>query len=227
MSTTQPGTSTATAPRTIGILGAGRVGTAVARQALQAGLEVKIATAKPVEEIELMVGIVVPGARAVTADEAVDADIVVVAVPLHRFNTVDPALLTGRTVIDAMNYWAPIDGTIDVFENDERTSSEIVAEHFAGAQIVKTLNHIGYHELETDGTPTGTAERRALALAGDHPSANAVVSTFIDMLGYDAVETGGLSSGKTFQPGTEIFAGRHTADEIREHAGLSPERLAA
>lgn len=209
--------SRAATPQTIGVLGAGRVGTAVARQALRAGFDVKIATARPADEIALMVNIVTPGAQAVSAAEAVESDIVVVAVPLHKFETVDPALIDGRIVIDAMNYWAPIDGTIDKFEHDDRTSSEIVAEHFAGAKTVKTLNHIGYHELETDGRPSGEEGRRALALAGDYDDANELVTAFVDRLGYDVLNFGSLRAGELFQPGTAIFAGRLTAVEMQAH----------
>jgi 8-hydroxy-5-deazaflavin:NADPH oxidoreductase len=201
---------------TIGILGAGRVGTAVARQALKAGYEVKIATAKPAEQIAMIVEIVTPGAVAVEAAEAASADLVVVAVPLHRYRTLDPALLTGKTVIDAMNYWAPTDGEIDDFEGDPRTSSEIIQDHLDGAAVVKSLNHIGYHELEEDGQPAGTPGRRALALAGDHEDAKALVAGFLDRLGYDPVDAGPLAAGRAFQPGTQIFNGSHTAAQLEE-----------
>jgi predicted dinucleotide-binding enzyme len=201
--------------RTIGVLGAGRVGTAVARQALKAGYDVRIATAKPVQEIALLVEIITPGAVAVTAAEAAGADIVVVAVPLHKYRTLDPELLTGRTVIDAMNYWAPVDGELDDFENDERTSSEIVQAHLSGSDVVKTLNHIGYHDLEVDGKAPGRDGRRALALAGDHDGAKALVADFLNRLGYDPVDAGPLESGRAFQPGTGIFNGSHTADQVR------------
>lgn len=201
-------------PLIIGILGAGRVGTAVARQALTAGYDVRIATAKPAGDIALLAEIITPGAAAVSAAEAAGADVVVVAVPLHKYRTLDPALLAGRTVIDAMNYWAPIDGAIDEFET-ERTSSEVVQAHLPGAVIVKTLNHIGYHDLESDGRTAGSADRRALALAGDNSEAKAVVAGFIDRLGYDTVDAGPLEAGRAFQPGTEIFNGSHTADQLR------------
>src|SRR3954452_10221159 len=108
--------------RTIGILGAGRVGTAVARQALKAGYRVKIATSKPAQEIALLVDIITPGALAVDAAEAAASDLVVVAVPLHKYRTLNPGLLAGKIVVDAMNYWAPTDGEVDDFENDPRTS---------------------------------------------------------------------------------------------------------
>ena len=201
--------------RTIGILGAGRVGTAVARQALKAGYNVRIATAKPADDIALLVKIITPGAVAVTAAQASTADIVVVAIPLNKYRTLDPDLLAGRTVIDAMNYWAPVDGEIDDFENDDRTSSEIVQAHLDGANIVKTLNHIGYHDLEEDGRESGAEGRRALALAGDNNDAKALVAGFIDRLGYDPVDAGPLEAGRALQPDTEIFNGSHTADQLR------------
>ncbi|GAB3254353.1 NADPH-dependent F420 reductase [Arthrobacter pigmenti] len=200
--------------RTIGVIGAGRVGAAVARQALRAGYTVKIATAKPADEISMLVEIVIPGAVAVDAAEAAAADLVVVAVPLHKYRTLDPGLLTRKTVIDVMNYWAPTDGQVDDFENDPRTSSEIIQDFLAGARVVKSLNHIGYHELEDDGQAYGTAGRRALALAGDHDDAKATVADFLDRLGYDPVDAGPLPAGRGFQPGTEIFNGSHTIDQL-------------
>ena len=200
---------------TIGILGAGRVGTAVARQALSAGYAVNIATAKPASEIELIVDIVTPGATAVEAAEASRQDLVILAVPLHKYRTVDPAFLAGRTVIDVMNYWAPVDGEITDFEDTTLTSSEVIQQYFADAHVVKTLNHIGYHELEADGQPAGSEDRRALALAGDDQDSKELVATFLDRLGYDPVDAGPLAAGRAYQPGTAIFNGAHTADQLQ------------
>lgn len=212
---------------TIGILGAGRVGTAVARQALKAGFDVMIATAKPADEIAMIVEIVTPGAVAVEAAEAAAADLVVVAVPLHKYRTLDPALLANKPVIDAMNYWAPIDGTIDDFEDDPRTSSEIIQAFLSESKVVKSLNHIGYHELEEDGQPADSADRRALAVASDHGQAKQLVSGFIDRLGYDPVDAGPLAAGRAFQPGTEIFNGSHTAPQMHAllEAALHPSHV--
>lgn len=200
--------------RTIGILGAGRVGTAVARQALAVGYAVKIATAKPAEEIAMLVEIVTPGAVATDAAGVATADLVVMAVPLHKHRTVDSTLLAGRTVIDVINYWAPTDGRIDAFENDPRTSSEVIQGFLAGAVVVKSLNHIGYHELEEGGREAGDSDRRALALAGDSDRAKARVAGFLDRMGYDPVDAGALAAGRAFQPGTEIFNGSHTAERL-------------
>ena len=132
---------------TIGILGAGRVGTALARTTIKAGYRVRIATAKPAAENALLVNIVTPGAEAVEAHEAAASDLVVLAIPLHKYRTLNPHELAGRIVIDAMNYWAPIDGVFDDFESDPRTTSEVVEGFLLNARVVKSLNHIGYHEL--------------------------------------------------------------------------------
>ncbi|WP_246036368.1 NADPH-dependent F420 reductase [Sinomonas susongensis] len=136
----------------IGILGAGRVGTAVARAALKAGYEVRIATSRPVEDIALIVEIITPGAVAVTAAEAAQADIVVLALPLHNYRTLDAGALADRVVVDAMNYWEPTDGAMPEL-GDGRGTSEAVQDFLEASRVVKTLNHIGYHELEADGRP--------------------------------------------------------------------------
>ena len=198
----------------IGVLGVGRVGSAVARQALKSGYRVKVSGSREPEHISLLTEIVIPGAEAVTAqDAALQADLVVLAVPLHKYRTLPVDALAGKIVIDAMNYWAPVDGTIADFE--ERSSSEVVQEFLPSSRIVKTLGHIGYHELESDDLPAGAEHRRALGIAGDDEEAKAIVAEFIDRLGYDVVDAGSLAEGVNFQPGTPIFSGRQSARDIR------------
>ena len=196
------------AVRTIGILGAGRVGTALGRQALKAGYDVKIATSRPPAEIALIVDMLVPGAEAVTAEAAMrDGDIVVLALPLGKYRSLAPESLAGKIVIDAMNYWAPTDGILAEFEGDA-SSSEVVQRFLPRARLVRTLNHIGYHELEEQGLPPGHPERRALALSGDDPEARQAVATFLDRLGYDPVDAGDLAAGRIFDVGTAVFGGQ-------------------
>ena len=136
----------------LAVLGAGHVGPVIARLALKAGYPVAIATAGDPEDIALITELVIPGAEPRWASDAVaDADTVVLAIPLHRFSEVDPGLLTGKLVIDAMNYWPASDGVLTAFEDNG--SSEIVARRLAGSAVVKALNHIGYHELEDRARP--------------------------------------------------------------------------
>ena len=199
---------------TIGILGAGRVGSAIARTALKAGYAVHIAGSGPAADIQLIVDIVTPGAVAMTSAEvAASSDLVVLAVPMHKFRSVDPATLAGKLVLDTMNYWQPIDGDQHEFTGDARSSSEVVGDYFPGARLVKTLNHIGYHDLETDARPAGAADRHALAIAGDADAAS-VVAEVIERFGFDAVYAGPLEAGVAFEPGSPVFGGRHTAAEL-------------
>ena len=198
----------------IGILGAGRVGTAVGRQAVRAGHTVKMATARPAQDIRLLTEVIVPGATAVDKEELRGSDIIITAVPLHKYRSIDTSVLQGHVVIDTMNYWAPVDGLMDEFEG-ERSTSEVIAEFFGDVRLVKTLNHIGYGDLEVDSHPAGAANRRALAMASDDDGTKELVGELIDSLGYDPVDAGPLSAGKAFENGTEIFNGRHTAEQMR------------
>jgi len=192
---------------TIAVLGAGHVGPAIARLALDAGHSVAIATSGNPGDLALVTQLLIPGAEPLwPADAIARADIVVLAMPLHRFLRMDPDALSGKLVIDAMNYWPPTDGRLPSPFNDESIgTSEVVAERLHDAAVVKTLNHVGYHELETYARPSGSVDRRALGVAGDDPDAVETVNTFVDRIGYDPVLVGPLSAGRILQPGGPVF----------------------
>jgi predicted dinucleotide-binding enzyme len=196
----------------LGILGAGHIGPVVARLALGAGYPVDIAASGDPEDIALITELVVPGARPRWAsDAAADADIVVLAMPLHRFLDVDPGLFSGKLVVDAMNYWPASDGRLPLFEGGAfeggpgTSSSEIVARRLAGSTVVKALNHIGYHELEDQGRPAGAQDRKAVGVAGDDPGAVEAIARLVDQIGYDPARVGGLAAGRILQPGGPVF----------------------
>ncbi|AWS44032.1 NADPH-dependent F420 reductase [Streptosporangium sp. 'caverna'] len=190
----------------IAVLGAGHVGPAIARVAIAAGYHVTIAASGDPERIALITRVLVPGAESQWAADAVrDADIVVLAIPLHKFAAFDPALLAGKIVIDTMNYWPPTDGVQEMFEDRRYGSSEIVQRRLARSTIVKTFNHIGYHELEDERRPEGSPERRALGVAGDDPAAVELVADVIERIGYDTVRLDSLSAGRLFEPGNPVF----------------------
>ena len=194
----------------LAVLGAGHVGPVIARLAIAAGYPVAIATSGDPDDIALITELVIPGARPRWASDAIaDADIVVLAIPLHRFAELDPGLLAGKIVVDAMNYWPASDGVLTAFEDDSgsansRGSSEIVARRLAGSAVVKALNHIGYHELEDRARPSGAPDRRAAGLAGDDPAV-ATVAGLTSRLGYDPVRLGSLRAGRVLQPGGPVF----------------------
>ena len=116
----------------IAVLGAGHVGPVIARVAIEAGYQVSIAASGDPEKIALITQVLAPGAEPRWAADAVkDADIVVLAIPLHKFAAFDPALVAGKLVVDAMNYWPPIDGVQEMFEDRQYGSSEIVQRRLA------------------------------------------------------------------------------------------------
>jgi predicted dinucleotide-binding enzyme len=156
----------------IAVLGAGHSGPVIARLAIDAGYNVAIAASGDPARIALIAQVLIPGVEPRWAADAVaDADVVVLAIPIHKFATFDPALLSGKLVVDVMNYWPPVDGLQEMFEDRRSGSSEIVQRRLAESTVVKTLNHIGYHEMDDERRPDGSPQRRALGVAGDDPEA--------------------------------------------------------
>ncbi|CAN5508722.1 NAD(P)-binding domain-containing protein [soil metagenome] len=201
----------------IAILGAGKVGTALARVATAAGYQVDIAGSGSAARIRLIVEVLVPGARAVTAAEAVEgAELVVLALPLHKFHELDTRMLAGHVVLDVMNYWTPIDGPVREFEDASEGTSVVVQRALPDSRVVKTLNHIGYHELDEEPRPPGAPDRMALGAAGDDPDAMAQVLELLEQIGFDAIDAGPLANGVAFQPGSPLFGSPYPADRFRE-----------
>jgi len=205
----------------IGIFGAGKVGTALARLLVASGYDVLITGSPRQTALDLLVSVVAPGARVVTpADLVAQSDVVIVAVPFGKAGTVPWEDFGGRIVVDAMNYWPPVDGHIAAIDDDERSTSEINAARNPLANVVKSLNHLGYHEMEDDSMDAGSPLRRALAVVGDDPDARAVIARLIDDIGFDAVDGGPLANGRALEPGHPAFGRELSASELA--ALLSP-----
>src|SRR3989442_2476739 len=148
----------------IAVLGAGHVGPVIARVAIEAGYHVSIAASGDPEQIELIAQVLAPGAEPRRAADAVEeAGMVVLAIPLHKFTTLDPSLLDGKLVVDAMNYWPPVDGVQEMFEDHRYSSSEIVHPPLVSSTALKTLTHLVYPQLGYERPPRASSQRRAFA----------------------------------------------------------------
>jgi len=201
---------------TIGLIGAGHIGSQVARLAVASGHDVVISNSKGPETLSSLVAELGPRARAATALEAArTGDIVVVSVPLKNYTAVPVEPLRGKIVIDTNNYYPQRDGHIAALDDESTTTSELLQAHLPGSKVVKAFNHIYAAELTTHGQAAGTPGRRALVVAGDDEEAKSVVARLLDQFGFDAVDAGPLKEGWRIQRDTPGYGPRRTADELR------------
>ena len=207
-------------PARLGVMGPGKIGRALARTALRRGLEVRVSGRAPAAALAAAL----PGAHPVeVAELASTCEVVAITVPLHVALTLDPATLHGAVVIDATNPWGEADAaavaaarrTLGDAEGLLSTS-ELLAAHLPGARVVKTLNHIGYHDVEDQGREGGDPHRRAIALAADDPQAADAVAALLHRIGFEPVRVGTLAAGRQLEPGAGLFAGWSTSEELSE-----------
>ena len=202
---------------TIGLIGAGHIGSQVARLAIASGHDVVISNSRGPETLAGLIAELGPRARAATAAEAAKAgDIVVVTVPLKNYRDVPVGPLAGKVVIDTNNYYPERDGHIPDLDNESTTTAELLQAHLPTSKVVKAFNHIYAAQLTTDGQPAGAKNRRALVIAGDDPAAKAVVTNLLDEFGFDTVDAGPLKEGWRIQRDTPGYGPRRTAAELRQ-----------
>jgi len=202
---------------TIGLIGAGHIGSQIARLAVANGYNVVISNSRGPETLSELVAELGPKARAATVIEAaLTGDIVVVTIPLKNYATVPVEPLGGKIVIDTNNYYPQRDGHIPELDNESTTTSELLQKHLPASKVVKAFNHIYAAELTTHGQPAGTKNRRALVIAGDDQSAKAAVAHLLDQFGFDTVDAGPLKEGWRIQRDTPGYGPRRTAEELRK-----------
>ncbi|MEJ2794649.1 NAD(P)-binding domain-containing protein [Iodobacter sp. LRB] len=197
----------------IGIIGAGFVGRTVGKLAVKAGHQVMISNSRgPKSMYSLPYAI---GCTLGTVQEAVDfADIVLLAIPLYAYRDLPALLVAGKLVVDACNYYPDRDGHIPELDKQEITSSALLALHFNQSRIVKAFNAITMNDLDADGLPPVSPNRRALPIAGDKEEDKALIGRLYEQFGFDVVDAGRLAAGRNFEPGTPSYCKRLPRNEL-------------
>jgi predicted dinucleotide-binding enzyme len=201
---------------TIGLIGAGHIGSQIARLAIRNGYDVVVSNSRGPATLSALVKELGPRARSATAHDAARAgDIVVVTIPLKNIESIPVEPLAGKVVIDTNNYYPQRDGRIPELDNESTTTAELLQKHLPKSKVVKAFNHIYAQELTTHGQARGTPNRRALVIAGDDETAKATVARIIDEFGFDTVDAGALKEGWRIQRDTPGYGPRRTAAELR------------
>jgi len=201
---------------TIGLIGAGHIGSQLARLAVANDYDVVISNSRGTETLSALAASLGPRARAATVVEAARAgDIVVVSVPLKNYRAVPVEPLASKIVIDTNNYYPQRDGHFPELDNESTTTSELLQAHLPTSKVVKAFNHIYAAALTTDGQPAGTKNRRALVIAGNDEGAKATVARLLNQFGFDTVDAGPLKEGWRIQRDTPGYGPRRTAEELR------------
>jgi 8-hydroxy-5-deazaflavin:NADPH oxidoreductase len=209
----------------IGIVGAGRVGRALAVVLSAAGYEVMLSNSRGPDTLAEVIGSIAETVRAGTVAEAARfGEIDAVAIPTPAIRELPPEPFAGRIVIDANNYYPGSGSPIAELDADRTTSSELLASHLPGATVVKAFNTIQYQRLVDESRPDAAAEERlAIPIAGDDGDAKQTVSDLIDQIGFTAVDAGALADSRRLQPGSAIFLA--FAETRRANTTLTAERL--
>lgn len=200
---------------TIGIIGAGEVGSQLARAALSVGYRVVIANSRGPETLASLLAELGPSARAAyAADAAAAGDFAIVAAPLKVVNDMPVKELAGKIVLDTNNYMVWRDGNIPVIDSGEKTVHELRQEQLPTSKIAKAFTHVQAPRVFTSGRPAGAPDRLALSVSSDFPEAVELVTRLYDQFGFDTVDNSPLSESWRSGPGQPAW-NRH-AHQNRE-----------
>ncbi|WP_328484037.1 NADPH-dependent F420 reductase [Streptomyces sp. NBC_00377] len=199
--------------RTLGIIGSGNIGAAVARLAVAADIAVVIANSRGPQSLTELVDELGPRATAGTIEQAARAgEETLLSIPLTAYRSLPADLLRGRTVLDTGNYYPHRDGRIAALDSEELTTTELARQLLPGALLVKAFNNILAHHIPQLARPSGSPDRSALPIAGDDPDAKARAAELIDRLGFDTVDAGTLERSWRFEPESGAYTHIYLAD---------------
>lgn len=153
--------------KTIGFIGAGHLGSTIARLAVNTGYEVLLSNRRGPTSLAHLVSELGPRVSAVTPPEAATSDLVVVTVPLHSIEHLPKKDLVGKTVIDTNNYYPDRDGRIPQLDIGETTTSELLQLQLPESRIVKAFSNVVYTHLSQLPRPVNYPQRSTLPIAND------------------------------------------------------------
>ncbi|MBA1242782.1 NADPH-dependent F420 reductase [Pseudomonas japonica] len=180
----------------ISIIGAGAIGTAIARLVVGAGLPVSIANSRGPDSMASLAQELGPLLQPVTAQEAGKADIVFLAVNWSKVSNAirDLGPWNSRIVVDTTNpIEAPLFRPVDL---GAKPSSEVIAGQVPGAHVVKAFNHLAPPLL---ANPAAEGGKRVLFYSGEHAPSKRQVAELITRLGFHGIDLGNLQQGQLAQ----------------------------
>ena len=211
---------------TIGIIGAGNIGSQIARKAVECGYDVVISNSRGPETLTDLVAELGPKATAGTAIQAADAaDVAVVTVPFKAFRDVPVEPLAGKIVIDTNNYYFERDGHIPELDNGTATVSGLLQEHLPTSRVAKGFNHIMAADITSDSHPAGDPSRRALATSSDFADASDFVTKLYDEFGFDSVNIGPLAESWRVERDRPAYVVRQNVAELQANLAMAPRTV--
>lgn len=201
----------------IGIIGAGHIGSTLAKYFVSAGHHVAIANSRGPETLRDLEADLGYNAEATTAPRAGRfGEVAVVSVPFGRYTEIPVAELAGKTVVDTMNYYPQRDGVYPQLDSDDTTSSELLQRHLSSSHVVKAFNTTPFDKLRDFPRTGGEALLYGVPVAGDDDAAKRCAFDLIEEMGFQPVDTGSLAEGgRKQQPDSPVFGVVLPAEELR------------
>lgn len=191
---------------TIGIIGSGMIGSALARLSVKGGFNVVVSNSRGADSLAEFVKELGTNAKAGSIDEAAKAgDIVITTIPIGAYENLPTEILKGKVVIDTMNYYPSRDSHIQQLDDATITSSELIQQYLKDSKVVKALFNQDFHHLFINARPKGDINRTTLPIAGNDTEAKKIVANFMDAIGYDSVDIGTLANSWQIEPGTPVY----------------------
>ena len=201
----------------IGILGAGKLGTTLAKLSTKAGYKTLIASSKSATQIQLTISVLAPKAIALNATELKhQADIIISALPLGKYRSIEKDNLQKKIILDAMNYWWEVDGNNNIYSTKKHSSSELIQQYLPESTVIKALNHMSYHDLQEEAGQGKDGKRKSIILAGDDQTAILTAAQIVTDFGFDPLVLNSLSQGKILEPGSPLFGADDTKENLRK-----------